>query len=485
MKKAITAHEVVVRAKTADKEGAESVGPFKVYLCGDLDHCVKDSPIWLTPISCNAQANCMARGEDHRWVEVISVPKGFTFHEVEIEAETDDEWSIDMMYVNFDGEVAHHDAKATLTNKKVFLFGMGCLTLPPEFVGGTAVAGSSCVTECYEGWGPYGYCFTDRKKKTSGPWGPCNSHCSTHRKESVTTSGKGEKSVESCAELNWPTMSTYNKDRSVCGTSSAFPLPGCQSERVGWEAAKAVCEQVGSRLCTADELRADETAGSGCGLDEHAIWSSTPCTRGYQGTGFKTLPGRWFYRNIQAEACHAPASPQAYSRCCADARYLRIVFTREQNEHHSLPARMEVSSSGGLMNWEVVHGERFDGSYGYYLQSGMTHWDRPWDNEFVHIFMRRVPVAARGGEITFYYKVSAEPRHDFLHFYIDGAEATRNNFPVSGKHPWTFVSFAFPAFPSQRFHDFRWTYKKDSSNSYGADVAWIDDLRVYGVVGND
>jgi hypothetical protein len=49
----------------------------------------------------------------------------------------------------------------------------------------------------------------------------------------------------------------------------------------GWSHAGSICLAVGARLCTAEELQADETRGSGCAHDREWVWSSTECADGH------------------------------------------------------------------------------------------------------------------------------------------------------------------------------------------------------------
>ena len=62
----------------------------------------------------------------------------------------------------------------------------------------------------------------------------------------------------------------------MCGESIASPLPGF-SGTVSHSGAALHCAGVSARLCTLDELIADETAGTGCGYDLQYTWSSSPC----------------------------------------------------------------------------------------------------------------------------------------------------------------------------------------------------------------
>jgi len=54
-------------------------------------------------------------------------------------------------------------------------------------------------------------------------------------------------------------------------------IPGCVDSAT-YDQAQQICANYGGRLCTAAELLADCTRGSGCGHDNDYIWSSTPGT---------------------------------------------------------------------------------------------------------------------------------------------------------------------------------------------------------------
>jgi len=53
-------------------------------------------------------------------------------------------------------------------------------------------------------------------------------------------------------------------------------MDGCHHDKPLLEA-EAICSDAGARLCTAAELRADCTRGTGCGHDVDLIWSSDAC----------------------------------------------------------------------------------------------------------------------------------------------------------------------------------------------------------------
>ena len=77
----------------------------------------------------------------------------------------------------------------------------------------------------------------------------------------------------------------------ICGESnikSPLQPSGCHNG-INFGGALAVCVAAGSRLCTSDELAADETRGTGCGYDGKAIWTSTRGTCG-AGKCTRSLP---------------------------------------------------------------------------------------------------------------------------------------------------------------------------------------------------
>jgi hypothetical protein len=95
----------------------------------------------------------------------------------------------------------------------------------------------------------------------------------------------------------------------VCGGS-----PGCNSNS-DYEGARSHCEAAGARLCTHDELSAEETKGTGCVFDFHPVWSATPCTVPDSGeASFIAAEGRTGVNSF----CPTPDT-RLRVRCCADA----------------------------------------------------------------------------------------------------------------------------------------------------------------------
>jgi hypothetical protein len=73
------------------------------------------------------------------------------------------------------------------------------------------------------------------------------------------------------------------------------------------------------------------------------------------------------------------------------------------------------------------------------------------------------------GDLSFWWKVSSEPKYDFLHFYVDDVLQPGS---ISGSLEWRYV--AAPLSPGS--HRLRWSYIKDYSVSGGEDAAWLDQV---------
>jgi hypothetical protein len=77
-------------------------------------------------------------------------------------------------------------------------------------------------------------------------------------------------SSASCVDLGWPNAAVFG-DSLICGGSSFGA--GCMKS-VNFQTAKNFCEAGGARLCSREELEADETRGISMDLDCVADWSS-------------------------------------------------------------------------------------------------------------------------------------------------------------------------------------------------------------------
>eukprot|EP01047_Picozoa_sp_COSAG01_P046434 COSAG01_NODE_4361_length_5098_cov_2.121024_1_plen_1077_part_10 len=83
--------------------------------------------------------------------------------------------------------------------------------------------------------------------------------------------------------------------------------------------ADAVCHADGARLCTAAEVAADCTAGTGCNHDHDLVWTSTPCTPTHLFAAIGNPANRGAVArqgNVQCE----PTSALHEVRCCSDRR---------------------------------------------------------------------------------------------------------------------------------------------------------------------
>ena len=63
-----------------------------------------------------------------------------------------------------------------------------------------------------------------------------------------------------CADLEWP---AGHGDDAICAESDGA-IGDCVNN-LDYEAAEAACHGIGARLCTAEELGAGESTGTGCG----------------------------------------------------------------------------------------------------------------------------------------------------------------------------------------------------------------------------
>lgn len=122
----------------------------------------------------------------------------------------------------------------------------------------------------------------------------------------IPSSGGGDRSAKSCEELRWP---VDNGDDSVCGFSK---VDNGECATGTYTEAKTICAAVGARLCTADELMADETKGTGCKGDCARVWSSTRCE-----TGHHSLSGASKCAKNWPEEC-TDNGEKLVVRCCAD-----------------------------------------------------------------------------------------------------------------------------------------------------------------------
>ncbi|MBL4584576.1 MAG: FG-GAP repeat protein [Pseudomonadales bacterium] len=82
-----------------------------------------------------------------------------------------------------------------------------------------------------------------------------------------------------------------------------------------------------------------------------------------------------------------------------------------------------------------------------------------------------IDVNVTDSTVSFWYLVDSEEDYDFLHFYIDGDLMLE----AADIYPWA----RFKANLSAGSHTLTWTYTKDSSESEGADKAWVDNIIIW------
>jgi len=119
------------------------------------------------------------------------------------------------------------------------------------------------------------------------------------------------RAASTCGTLGW--NDNYGSSE-ICSESNVDPNgddEDCSGLRTFPEAVW-ICAAAGGRLCTDDELAADETRGTGCSYDLESIWSSTPCDGGFAHRAGSTL-----YADDAPAGCSAPDETH-YVRCCSD-----------------------------------------------------------------------------------------------------------------------------------------------------------------------
>ena len=129
----------------------------------------------------------------------------------------------------------------------------------------------------------------------------------------------------------------------------------------------------------------------------------------------------------------------------------------EPEEPVALP---DYVTTGGSEKWYV---EGNDGvEPGAWRSGGITHYEETWAETTVN----------GSCIVSFKWKVSSENRYDKLRLTVDGEE---DREPISGTTAWDAITLTFR---DSGNHTIRWTYVKDSSDSYGEDCGWVKDFTV-------
>ena len=132
---------------------------------------------------------------------------------------------------------------------------------------------------------------------------------------------------------------------TVCGVTDVRHCSVPEQHGGGdWATVKAMCEAIGARMCTIDELKNGCASGTGGGYDDEYVWSSSPCTTTTGEAGmdvFQWLSGQGnvkvaiqgkkkkdavcqknaqnkYVCLVKRTECRPKATAEAYTRCCAD-----------------------------------------------------------------------------------------------------------------------------------------------------------------------
>jgi hypothetical protein len=146
-----------------------------------------------------------------------------------------------------------------------------------------------------------------------GGCGACGTGCTTTLPSAMT-----------CAELGWAVNAS-----GVCAASDVSSVNGGEmcSGLVNIVQADQLCRNMGARLCTADELLANATAGTGCGYDWERVWSTTMCDNSLHFTA----AGNTAYAEEVPSSCEFGSDAIAVARCCADPeRLIQVAHCRVQ-----------------------------------------------------------------------------------------------------------------------------------------------------------
>jgi hypothetical protein len=180
-------------------------------------------------------------------------------------------------------------------------------------VGRYSVAGASTCSSCAAGFYS-GSTATSCQSCSAGFYSASSgaSNCLSCNLGTLSTSGASkciaQVSSLTCSSLGWTNAAVYGSP-AVCGASNTGALSVC-SGLISWNSAKTFCEDVGGRLCTLNELFADEARGTGCIYDSQLVWSTTSCAGGVIAAMGSTIGG-------SNTICSEVTSSHVV-RCCGD-----------------------------------------------------------------------------------------------------------------------------------------------------------------------
>eukprot|EP01051_Picozoa_sp_SAG22_P004210 SAG22_NODE_220_length_14862_cov_73.769424_1_plen_1257_part_10 len=126
----------------------------------------------------------------------------------------------------------------------------------------------------------------------------------------------GRGSAEVCGESD---AGFYDADGAEQCFGGLLPTGAGEVGADGWGHAQTICFAMGARLCSTEELQADETRGSGCNHDAEWVWAAEQCPGGHlvAAGGSHTTPPPCEVAGACGTQCSSDDTPHAI-RCCAD-----------------------------------------------------------------------------------------------------------------------------------------------------------------------
>lgn len=150
------------------------------------------------------------------------------------------------------------------------------------------------------------------------------------------------------------------------------------------------------------------------------------------------------------------------------------------NTPQTVPVTLEVINTAYSEDFELGNLTKFPwatgGSSAWTVQNSIKHTGNfavksPVMTDSQLSYLEVTLNVTSPGDISFWYKVSSEPRWDKLVFRIDGSiKGTWEGY--SGEIDWSQETVSVTA----GIHTFRWEYSKDGSVSQGSDAVWLDDI---------
>jgi len=122
---------------------------------------------------------------------------------------------------------------------------------------------------------------------------------------------EASRSAKSCEALGWSNAAAFGNPH-ICGESDQG-LGGCAGA-LKWTEADAHCRKGGARLCTLDEVEADEARATGCNFDSKLVWTASSCN---MGSGHASAPGSSASSATVSAKCLDNTQTSSV-RCCAD-----------------------------------------------------------------------------------------------------------------------------------------------------------------------